>query len=417
MLRYFHHVVALVITPLLLVGCSSPGNGPGGSTGAGQPGGGGARGAGVAVPVMTAHVEQKAVPVIVAAVGTVEAISSVQIRAQVTAQLVAIHFAEGQEVLKGQPLFSLDSRPFLAALQQADAILARDTATLQNAQAQQARAENLFQRGLIARDQFDTQRTSAASLAATVAADKAAVESARLNVQYTDINSPISGRTGTLGVHAGDLVRANDTIPLVVINQLAPVDVTFSIPGHYLADVRRYQARRPLPVTAFAAADANPIAPATVDEGSAARGVLSFIDNTVDSTTGTIRLKGTFPNSKRELWPGVFVRVTLQLTTDTSALLVPTAAVQVSQNGQYVYVVKPDGTVDMRTVKVGRQHGTQVVIANGLSAGEVVVTEGQLRLTPGARVSERGESGGSRGAGDGPGGTPATDIGGSPRTR
>ena len=216
--------------------------------GGGWPGG---RGGG-SVPVVTAHVVSKSMPVTLPAVGTVEAISTVQIRAQVTGQLSAIHFAEGQDVQKGQPLFSLDPRPFQAALQQAEAVLARDAATLQNAQAQQTRGENLFQRGLIPRDQYESQRASAAALAATVAADTAAIESARLNLQYADIRAPISGRTGTLGVHAGDLVRANDTIPLIVINQLSPVYVTFSVPGRYLTDIRRYQARTPLPVSAVA---------------------------------------------------------------------------------------------------------------------------------------------------------------------
>jgi multidrug efflux system membrane fusion protein len=364
------------------------------------------------VPVLTARVEQKSMPVTLPGVGTVEAISSVQIRAQVTGQLSTVHFAEGQDVQKGQPLFSLDPRPFQAALQQAEAVLARDTATLQNAQAQQARAENLFQRGLIARDQFETQRAGAAALAATVAADAAAIETARLNLQYVDIRAPISGRTGTLGVHAGDLVRANDTIPLIVINQLSPVYVTFSVPGRYLTDIRLYQARAPLPVVAVAPAGSTPggsapAAPAAGPAGDAARagasdpavarGVVSFIDNMVDQATGTIRLKGTFANADHQLWPGAFVQVTLQLTTDTDALVVPATAVQTSQDGQFVYVVKADRTVDMRTITTERQVGDQVVIAQGLSAGDVVVTDGQLRLTPGARVSERGGADGGRG--------------------
>ena len=195
------------------------------------------------MPVTTARAEQKAVPVIVPAVGTVEAMSSVQIRSQVTGQLTAVHFTEGQDVRKGDPLFSLDPRPFQAALLQAQAVLARDIATLKNAQAQQSRADALFQRGLLARDQYESQRASAAALAATVEADKAAVETARLNLKYTEITAPISGRTGALGAHVGDLVRANDTTPLVVINQLSPIYVTFSVPGRLLPDIRRYQAR------------------------------------------------------------------------------------------------------------------------------------------------------------------------------
>jgi len=389
------------------------------------------------VPVVTARVEQKAVPVTLAEVGTVAAISSVQIRAQVTGQLSAIHFEEGQEVQTGQPLFTLDSRPFLATLEQAEAVLARDTATLQNARAQQVRSETLFKRGLVPRDQYDSQAAGTASLVGTVAADTAAVENARLNVQYAEIKSPTSGRTGTLGAHAGDLVRANDTVPLVVINQLSPIYVTFSVPGRHLSSIRQYQAQKPLSVTATGFSESSPIArapgtasptPRASDGGSgadaseaaqtpSARGVLSFIDNTVDSATGTIRLKATFANGDRQLWPGAFVRVMLLLTTDADALVVPATAVQASQDGQYVYVVKSDRTVEMRVVSVERQVGDQIVIAGGLVAGEVVVTDGQLRLTPGVSVSERGDSGEGRGAAGRSSGTQATDSGGRPGGR
>ena len=390
------------------------------------------------MPVVTARVEQKAVPVTLAEVGTVEAISSVQIRAQVTGQLSAIHFAEGQEVQAGQPLFTLDARPFLAILQQAEAVLARDTATLQNARAQQVRSETLFKRGLVPRDQYDSQAAGTASLVGTVAAATAAVENARLNVQYAEIKSPTSGRTGTLGAHAGDLIRANDAAPLVVINQLSPIYVTFSVPGRHLSGIRQYQAQKPLSVTATGFSESSPIAqaprnasstPRASDGGSgadasspaaqapSARGVLSFIDNAVDSATGTIRLKATFANGDRQLWPGAFVRVMLQLTTDADALVVPATAVQASQDGQYVYVVKSDRTVEMRAVSVERQVGDQIVIAGGLAAGEVVVTDGQLRLTPGVSVSERGDSGEGRGAAGRSSGTQAADRGGRPGGR
>jgi len=372
------------------------------------------------VPVVTSHVEQKAMPLTIPAVGTVEALSTVQVRAQVTGQLGAIHFSEGQEVTKGQRLFSLDPRPFQAALQQAEAVLARDTATAANAQAQKSRLSDLFQRGLIARDQFETQTASATALEATVAADKASVETAKLNLQYTEIAAPIAGRTGSLGVHVGDLIRANDTTPMIVINQMSPVYVTFSVPGRYLNDVRRYQARKPLPVSASVPSALMPGAPAPAsDDGAAGQakataggslanapgvesGAVTFIDNMVDPTTGTIRLKGTFENRDRQLWPGVFVQVKLQLATNAGALVVPATAVQVSQDGQYVYVVKPDRTVDMRTVKVERQLGDEIIIADGVSAGDEVVTDGHLRLTPGARVSTgRGEAGREGGRGEG----------------
>ncbi|MCX6543909.1 MAG: efflux RND transporter periplasmic adaptor subunit [Acidobacteria bacterium] len=437
MFRHSCRVASVVALPLLLAACSSSGSRADGSSAGSQSGRAGGRGAAGPVPVVTARVEQRAVPVTLQVVGTVEAMSSVQIRSQVTGQLSAVHFAEGQEVAIGQPLFSLDSRPFLATVQQAEAVLARDTATLQNARAQQARTETLFKRGLIPRDQNDTQLAGVESSAATVAADKAALEGARLNLQYTDIKSPINGRTGTLGAHVGDLIRANDTTALVVINQLSPVYVTFAVPGRYLTDIRRYQAQKPLPVTTAGPAPSDPIAPAEGDASAtppgtsgstgeasspgaptvSARGVLSFIDNMVDSTTGTIRLKGTFPNSDRQLWPGAFVQVTLQLTTEANALLVPATAVQMSQDGQFIYVVKPDRTVEMRPVRVDRQQGDAVVVAEGLSAGEVVVTDGQLRLTPGASVSERTDANAGRGPGGRPGGTQTTGNGGRQGSR
>ena len=353
------------------------------------------------MPVVTTHVQSKAVPVTIPAVGTAEAVSSVQIRAQVTGQLSDVHFAEGQEVSKGQPLFTLDPRPFEAALQQAQAVLARDTATAKNALSQQARYEDLYKRGLIPRDQDETQEANATSLQATLAADQAAVETAKLNVQYTKIAAPISGRTGALGVHIGDLVRANDTTAMVVINQLTPIYVTFSVPGRYLTDIRRYQAKQPLTIQARGQVSmppgAQPQAPASatpdeVDPSVSASqpmetGKVSFIDNTVDATTGTIKLKGTFPNADHALWPGLFVQVTLNLTHRPERTGGSGGGGAGSQNGQYVYVVKPDHTVEMRPVNVERQQGDQMVIARGLTAGEEVVTDGQLRLTPGARVT------------------------------
>lgn len=248
MLKHTRLVLFLVASCLPFSGCSSSSS-TGGQAVAG-PGRGGARGNGAAVPIVSARVEQKPMPVTLSAVGAVETIASVQVRSRVTGQVSAIHFVEGQDVEKGQPLFDIDARPFDAALHQAEAVLARDTATWQNAQDQQARLENLFNRGLVSRDQYEAQRASAGALAGTVAADKAAIENARLNVQFTEIKAPISGRTGSLGAHEGDLILANDTNAIVVINQLSPVYVAFSVPGRYLASIRRYQADTPLPVTA-----------------------------------------------------------------------------------------------------------------------------------------------------------------------
>ena len=423
-----------IIVPCLLTVClaacstdkaAEPTNG-GAAAASARGGRGGRGGGGAAVPVVTAHVQTKAVPLTVPAVGTAEALSTVQIRAQVTGQLSAIHFSEGQEVRKGQPLFTLDPRPFDAALKQAEAVLARDTATAKNSQSQQARYEDLYKRGLIPRDQYETQTATASAQQATLAADQAAVETARLNLQYASISAPISGRAGAVSLHEGDLVRANDTIPLLVINQMAPIYVTFSVPGRYLADIRRYQARRPLQVQASAqnspTTQMPPPVPSPGAQGPApttgrgeqpatpvptappARvggqlpvevGIVSFIDNAVDPTTGTIKLKGTFPNTDHTLWPGLFVQVSLLLTTDPNAIVVPTTAVQESQQGQYVYVVKADRTAELRSVRVERQQGDETVIAQGLSAGEEVVTDGHLRLTPGVRVTTAGREGGA----------------------
>jgi multidrug efflux system membrane fusion protein len=394
----------------------------GGGRGGGRSGRGGAGGT---VPVVTAHVVSKAVPVTIPAVGTAEPLATVQIRAQVTGQLSAIHFTEGQDVRKGAPLFTLDARPFEAALQQAQAVLARDTAQAKNAQAQRARAEDLFKRGLIPRDQYETMTANASALESTLAADQAQIENARLNLQYTHILAPISGRTGSLNVHQGDLIRANDATPLVVINQVAPIYVTFSVPGRYLPDIRRHQSQQPLRIEALiqpggtpGSQQAAPPAPGTQrtagTDGAPAgapgdapitamteAGKVSFIDNSVDPTTGTIKLKGTFANADHALWPGLFVQVTLVLRTEPSAIVVPSAAVQASQSGQFVFVVKPDRTVEVRNITVGRQQGEEVVVAQGLTPGEEVVTDGQLRLTTGARVTTgtRGEGGGGRGDG------------------
>jgi len=237
----------------------------------------------------------------------------------------------------------------------------------------------LLDRGLISREQYDSYVATAAATDATTGADQAAIEAATLNLQFTRIAAPISGRAGSLTVHPGDLVRANDATPMVTINQMAPINVSFAVPGKLLDDIRRYQAAAPLHVAALTSG-AN---------GAEPRGNVTFIDNAVDPATGTIKLKARFDNAKRELWPGEFVSVKLQLTTEPHAVVAPVAAVQTSQNGQYVYVVKEDGTVEMRPVSVERTSGSEAVIASGLRAGETVVTDGQLRLTPGTHVAVR----------------------------
>jgi multidrug efflux system membrane fusion protein len=442
--RKTNFVLATGLFLLSVTACSSQKAAESGAGGAPGAGGGGraGRGGGGSVPVLTGRVQKKAIPVTIPAVGTAEALATVQVRAQVTGQLSAIHFREGQEVRKGQNLFTIDPRPFQAALEQAQAVLARDTATAKNSLSQQARYEDLFKRGLIPRDQYETQAATTSAQQATLAADQAAVDSARLNLQYTSISAPISGRAGALVVHEGDLVRANDAAPLLVINQVAPIYVGFSVPGRFLGDIRRYQAQNALKVQARL--QGSPTGPtqmaiptpegregdpaprpggfaAPVDTTPAEEGTVSFIDNSVDATTGTIKLKATFPNRSNRLWPGLFVQVSLLLTTDADALVVPAAAVQESQQGTYVYVIKPDRTAEMRNVRVERQQGEETVIAQGLTVGEEVVTDGHLRLTPGARVTTgadggrngRSNPGGSGGEGRGQGGPEGRRGGGT----
>ncbi len=337
------------------------------------------RGDGAPVPVTTASVVEKSMPVIITAVGTAEAISTVQVRSQVTGRLAQVHLAEGQDVDKGQLLFTIDPQPFQVTLDQASAILARDTAQANNAQVQAERYDNLFKRGLVPRDQYETQVAAAAALKATTAADEAAVAAARLNLEYTRIVAPAAGRTGALLVHEGDLVQANVNTPLVVINQMAPIYVSFPVPGKALDDIRRFQGTGALVVGARTSGE---------QEGEET-GKLTFIDNAVDPQTGTIKLKATFGNAARRLWPGQFAEVMLQMREEPRALVVPSVAVQAGQQGSYVFVVD-DGRAQMRPVTVTRVVGDESVIGSGLAAGDVVVTDGQLRLTPNARIAQRG---------------------------
>jgi len=350
----------------------------GGARGGGRGGRGG--GDGGPVPVVTAAVVAKPVPVTEVSVGTVEAISTVQVRSQVTGRLVKVHFAEGDEVVAGQPLFTLDPQPFQVALDQANAVLARDKAQADNAQAQLARYKNLVDRGIVPREQYETQLAGATALKATTEAGQAAVAAAQLSLQYTQILAPASGRTGALQAHEGDLVQANGPFPLVVTNQLAPIYVAFSVPGKLLGNIRRLHARSPLRVSAHVTGE---------DETSTVTGRLTFIDNAVDPATGTIKLKATFANANHALWPGQFVEATLMLSADPNAVVVPSVAVQAGQQGPYVFVVDDTSHVQLRPVAVARIIGDESVIGTGLKPGEVVVTDGHLRLTPGARVTPR----------------------------
>ncbi|HEX6213814.1 MAG TPA: efflux RND transporter periplasmic adaptor subunit [Vicinamibacterales bacterium] len=332
-----------------------------------------------AVPVAVAAAVRKAMPLDAGVVGTVEAYSTVSVRAQITGELTKVNFQQGDDVAAGQELFELDRRPLEGALQQAQATLARDTVQAANAKAIMERYEQLVERGIVAREQRDNARTSLAALEATIASDRAAVENAKVQLQYATIRAPISGRTGALMVNAGNLVRANDQAPLVTINQLTPIYVSFGLPEPMLPDLRRYMARGTLRV------EARP----TNGDGLAT-GTITFIDNAVDQTTGTIKVKGTFPNADRQLWPGQFVNVVVRLMTETEALVVPSLAVQTGPEGSYVYLVKPDQTVDMRPVTIARVVGADTVIKDGLAPGDTVVTDGHLRLVPGSRISVRG---------------------------
>lgn len=330
-----------------------------------------------AVPVTVAQVVQKPMPIQINVIGAVEAYSNVAVHAQLTGQLETVSFREGDDVKKGQVLFTLDKRPLEAALLQAQAALDRDLAQTANAKAQLVRYRDLLARGIATREQTDQVVANAAALDATVEADRAAIENAKVQLQYATISAPIGGRTGALMVHAGNLVRANDTAPLVVINQVTPIYVTFGIPEAQLPALKRYMAAGTLHVDAQPPNDTTP----------ASNGHITFVDNAVDQTTGTIKIKGTFPNDDRRLWPGQFVNVTVGLATEPNALVVPAAAVQTGQNGQYIFVVKADKTVELRTVTIARSDGIETVLATGVRAGDTVVTDGQLRLVPGTKIS------------------------------
>jgi multidrug efflux system membrane fusion protein len=329
------------------------------------------------VPVTVARVERSSVPWEIRATGTVEPLQTVSVASQVSGILTEVGFREGDEVRRGQVLFQIDPRPFKAALAQAQAVHAKDQAQLAAAEQDVKRYESLVEKDYVTPQQFEQMKANAASLRATVEADEAAAENARLNLQYATIRAPIDGRAGALLLKQGNLVRAAGQT-LVVVNQLRPILVRFSVPASNLPDIRKYQSDS-LPVHAQPASG----------NGATAQGTLSFLDNAVDTTTGTIMLKGIFPNKDGELWPGEFVNVALELFVEKDAIVAPAPAIVQSQNGTYVFVVKND-TAQTRDVTVARTVGDIVVIAKGLSPGEMVVTDGQLRLTPGAKVQIKG---------------------------
>jgi multidrug efflux system membrane fusion protein len=359
------------------------------------------------VPVTVSDVLERTVPVQLTAVGNAQPYTSVGIKSQVNGQIMEVRFKEGQDVRKDDLLFVIDPRPFEAALrpaeaalgqrqaevQQAQANLERDQAQLQNAKVQEQRYRDLVDRELIAREQYDQLRTNWAALEATVAADRAAVEnakastraaqanvdSARLQAAYTAIRAPIDGRTGNLLVQNGNIVKANDDNPIVVINQVHPIYVSFAVPEQNLTEIKKYYRT---------AGGLHVIARLPRQQETLATGELTFVNNAVDQTTAMIQLKGTFANTDNALWPGQFLDVSLVLTSRT-AIVVPSQAIQPGQQGPYVFVVKPDLTVESRPIVLGTRLGAETVVEQGLRAAERVVTDGQLRLVPGSKIEIR----------------------------
>jgi multidrug efflux system membrane fusion protein len=329
----------------------------------------------LAVPVNVTKAVKKTVPIQLSAIGTAEAYSTVSIKGQVNAVLKKVHFKQGDFVKKGDLLFTLDARPFQASLDQAQANLARDKAQADLTIVQAERYKKLYDQGISAKEQYDQMQANAAAQQGSVHADEAAVESAKLQLQYCAIYSPVDGRTGALQVYPGNLVKENDVPILVVINEIAPLYEDFSVPEQYLGVIKKYMAGGRLQIEATPYGDT-----------AAEVGYLTFVDNTVDNTTGTIKLKGTFANTDHRLWPGQFSTVSLRLSEEENATVVPTQAVQTGQSGDFVFVIKADQTAESRPVKVARTLGTESVIAKGIEPGETVVTDGQLRLIPGIKV-------------------------------
>jgi multidrug efflux system membrane fusion protein len=375
----------------------------------GTSGGARARGAGEVVPVEVASVTQQDVPIQIKSIGNVEAQNTVAVRSQVEGTLVRVAFAPGQEVKKGDLLFTIDPRPLQAQLSQAEAnllkamaavrqgndIVARDEATLANDRITVNRDLKLIESGVVPREQYDNDlakqradeatvradQSSVANLQAAQKAEEANVENARVQLSYTTIRSPITGKTGNLAVTQGNLVRANDTTPMVTITTASPIYVTFSVPERDLVRIRQASGKEGLEVQGEVPGD----------EATPVKGRLSLVDNTVDPATGTVRLKATFINDDRRLYPGQFVNVVLTLGISNQATVVPSQAVQVGQDKSFVYVVKADSTAEMRTVKTGTTIESMTVIEDGLKPGEQVVTDGQLRIVPGAKVQAKGK--------------------------
>jgi len=367
--RLFRAALTLGCVSVLLLGCNRQ---TAVDAGAGQ------RSKKAAVPVLVAETTQKAIPVEIRAIGNVMAYTKVTIRSRITGHLMQVHFREGQEVNQGDLLFTIDPRPVGASLRQAEATLARDEAQLEQARIEFDRSQSLLDASLVSKEDYDRVRATFQAMKSTVLAGRATVSNAMLNVEFTSIHSPISGRTGNLLINEGNVVKAEDD-QLVTINQVHPIYVSFAVPEGHLPSIKQEMSKGTLHVEASYAGL----------EGPVPRGELTFVDNNVDTTTGTIQLKATFTNEDNALWPGQFVQVTLTLNTQPRALVVPSQAVQTGLNGPFVFVVKADKSVEVRPVVPGLSHGTETVIDRGLTAGETVVIDGQLRLVPGATVNVR----------------------------
>jgi multidrug efflux system membrane fusion protein len=332
-----------------------------------------------ALPVVTATAVQKPVPLVVSAIGKVLPINAVAVRPRVEGEILAVHFQEGQEVKAGDLLFTLDSRAAEIALKEAEAALARDQAQLASARSDLKRYSELAKSGYASSQKQEQSVASTAVLEAAIMADQAAIDRARLDIDYATVRAPIDGRTGAVPVKVGNLVKPTEQTALVTVTQLRPITVAFALPERYLPALERYQAQAPLSVRV------------KIPHGNEAgiRGKLSFIDNAIDAASGTIAVKALFDNDDGVLWPGAFVDVAVTLTIEKDALVVPLAAIESGQDGRHVYVVRPDSTVEVRTVRVAREAAGEAVIGGGLKPGDKVVVEGQLRLSPGARVVDR----------------------------
>ena len=330
-----------------------------------------------APPVIVAKSEVRTVPFELRGIGNVEATATVDVRSRVAGPILKVHVTDGADVKKGQTLFSIDPEPYRVALAGSQAQLGRDQALLQKARSDVTRYGKLVEKEYVTREQYESAEAQAASLAETIKSDQAAVDGNRLALSYCTIAAPIAGRIGVVSRRAGNLVKADDDPPLVTILQMRPVYVTFSVPERHLAEIRAQSAKGPLTVLARSRGAG----------GTGHPGTLAFIDNAVDAATGTIRLRGTFPNADAGLWPGQFVEVAITVREQEGAVVVPSPAIQVGQQGSFVYVVGDDKKAEVRPVTVDRTLGSETIVSSGLKGGETVIVDGQLRVIPGAVVS------------------------------